>query len=263
MNHPANIRINELNKIAVQAGTKILEIYHDFQHFPEVEYKSDRSPLTLADKASNNIICQYLSEAYPEIPLISEENKEIPYSERKKYEFFWLIDPLDGTKEFISRNGEFTVNIALIYNGYPYLGIVFAPCLNQLYFAEKNKGAFKVCNGQTTGLQVASFSLADENLTIVASRSHANQETDDYIRKFRNVKTTSMGSSLKFMLIASGEAHLYPRTGPTMEWDTAAAHCIVKEAGGKVVEFYSGKNLIYNKENLLNPYFLATGKIIP
>lgn len=262
LKNAANININKLTNIAITAGEHILEIYQSFADNQNIEYKSDHSPLTLADTGSNNIICEFLSKNYPDIPVISEENKEIPYPVRKNFTQFWLIDPLDGTKEFISRNGEFTVNIALIHNESPVLGIVYAPYLNQLFYAIKGEGAFAVVEGKVKILQVNSFSLSDENLVIVASRSHANEETRQYIGKFKNPITTSMGSSLKFMLIAKGEAHLYPRTGPTMEWDTAAAQCIVEEAGGSVTDFYSGKRLVYNKENLLNPYFLASGKII-
>ncbi|MFC2114017.1 3'(2'),5'-bisphosphate nucleotidase CysQ [Bacteroidota bacterium] len=258
----ANIRISDLISIAKEAGDKILEVYHSKSEYWEVSVKSDASPLTLADKLSNEVINRRLLEKFPEIPIISEENKEIPFEDRKHYDLFWLVDPLDGTKEFIKRNGEFTVNIALIEHQQAVGGIVYVPCQEKMYYAQQGKGAFIIENGITFPLHAHEYSLAQEKLVIVASRSHMNDETIQYISQFKHAETTSIGSSLKLLLVAEGKAHIYPRLGPTMEWDTAAAHAIVQEAGGSVVRYEDNNPLIYNKENLLNPYFIVFGKVV-
>ena len=246
--------------LAQKVGNEILSIYHDARYLASVENKGDNSPLTLADKRSNECICAALQAEFPSIPILSEEGKTISYAERKSWERFWLIDPLDGTKEFIKRNGEFTVHIALIERGIPILGLVHAPVKNITYIAEKGKGAIKWENGQKNILQCASFSPQQENLRIVASRSHLSPETEAYIAQFPHTTTLSMGSSLKFMLIAEGKADIYPRLGPTMEWDVAAPQIIVTEAGGSVLQYETEAPLSYNKENLLSPWFIVKGK---
>jgi 3'(2'), 5'-bisphosphate nucleotidase len=257
----ANIVLSDLIKTIREAGNRILDVYNNSAQSFQSELKKDLSPLTLADKASNEYICHQLEKLFPDIPILSEENKEIPYEARKSFNLFWLIDPLDGTKEFLKRNGEFTVNLALVKFGRPILGIVHVPCSNKTYFAEKGKGAWLMDAGKKEiKLQVSEFDLINEGLRIVASRSHLNDETLEYLRSFKNPKLISMGSSLKFMLVAEGKADVYPRLGPTMEWDTAAAQIIVEEAGGKVLEFQNMKPLVYNKKNLLNPFFLVFGK---
>ncbi len=240
--------------IAEEAGDAIIEIYNkDFT----IEYKDDKSPLTEADTKSNEIICQALEKAYPNIPLLSEENKAEEYRVRKNWEYFWLIDPIDGTKEFIKKNGEFTVNIALIHNNTPVLGVVYAPVLNDMYKAKKGEGAFK--NDQKLPLEVNE--VPEESLRVVASKSHLSEETqafiDELARDTEHIEQVSKGSSLKLVMVAEGSADIYPRLAPTMEWDTAAAHAVVLEAGKQVIQFESKADVVYNKENLLNPWFIV------
>lgn len=252
--------VKEIIKIADKAGAAILEIYNKSEGV-KIERKADDSPLTIADKTANEIICNGLEKLSPSYPIISEENKALPYEERKNFEYYWLVDPLDGTKEFIKRNGEFTVNIALIHNQQPVLGVVYAPCLEEMYWAIKGEGAFLIKNDQTKKLEATSFHLSDSNLNLVCSRSHLNQETQDFVAGFDHPNLVSQGSSLKFLILAKAEAQIYPRLAPTMEWDTGAAHIILEEAGGKVIDNETKKPLLYNKENLLNPYFVAFGNV--
>lgn len=250
--------MKELPVIAKGAGNVIMEIYESGIDW-EVETKSDASPLTLADRQSNEYICSRLKALFPEIPIISEENKAVPYSERSQYEWYWLIDPLDGTKEFIKRNGEFTVNIALIHHGHPFYGVVYAPALEEAYFGGPSLGAFTSRGGQTRSLQPPAFSLQDAGLKAVCSRSHFSEETRSFLESLVEPELVSRGSSLKFLLLATGEAHIYPRLAPTMEWDTAAAQAVLEGVGGKVVVAGTEEPLRYNKENLLNPHFVAYG----
>ncbi len=240
-------------KAAMAASVEILKIYEsgDFS----IESKADNSPLTLADKAGHHAIVKELESTA--IPILSEEGKSIAYAERKEWEYFWMIDPLDGTKEFIKKNGEFTVNIALIHKGSVVLGVVYTPVLKALFHAIKGEGAFK--NDQP--IKVNRFGLKDKGLKIVASRSHLNDETQQFLDQFNEPDIVSKGSSLKLLMIAEGLADLYPRYAPTMEWDTAAAQIVVEEAGGKVLIKDSEDPVSYNKENLLNPYFLVMGNV--
>lgn len=250
-----------LISIAQKAGNKILEIYADESSFEQVDFKSDDSPLTLADKAAHNIIQDELLKAFPDIPILSEEGKDIPYETRSQWQRFWLVDPLDGTKEFIKRNGEFTVNIALIEDGKPVAGCVHVPCLSTTYVAIKGEGAFSTRDGGfPEKIEASAFHLQDEGLRIVCSRSHMSPEVEAYITLFKNPQTVSMGSSLKFMLVAENKADIYPRLAPTMEWDTGAAQIIVEEAGGNVINQETQEPLQYNKENLRNPHFIVFGK---
>ncbi|MGR3220333.1 MAG: 3'(2'),5'-bisphosphate nucleotidase CysQ [Candidatus Anammoxibacter sp.] len=266
---PKNINILDVLKIAVNAGENILQVYEkDFT----VEFKADNSPLTMADKESDDIITGGLMNLYPEIPLLSEESKEVPYEERKSWEYFWLIDPLDGTKEFVKKNGEFTVNIALIFNGKPLLGVIYVPVKDTLYFGLEGAGSYKLANSKeldncnnSSDVIAASQKLPIDNAskpyTIVGSRSHMSDETQEFIKKKEaehgNVEIMSIGSSLKLCMVAEGKADIYPRFGPTMEWDTAAGQAIVVYADGNVLEVENNKSLEYNKENLLNPWFIA------
>ncbi|WP_420576950.1 3'(2'),5'-bisphosphate nucleotidase CysQ [Ekhidna sp.] len=240
-------------KAALSAGTEILKIYEsgDFS----IEAKADDSPLTLADKAAHNKIVSFLEETG--IPILSEEGRDISYEERSKWEYFWLVDPLDGTKEFIKKNGEFTVNIALIHNGEPILGVVYPPVLGEIFWSIKKRGAFRERNGQVDKINTTKKSLSESGLKVVASRSHMSEETEAFVSKLDSPEVVSKGSSLKFLLVASGEADVYPRFGPTMEWDTAAAHAIVSESGGRVTLEDQRTQLAYNKKNLLNPYFIV------
>ena len=249
-------------KIAEGAGDIILDIYENLHDF-EIEKKSDSSPLTIADKKSHEFIKSKLKEITPDIPILSEEGKDIPYEIRKDWKLFWLIDPLDGTKEFIKRNGEFTVNIALIKDRSPMFGVINVPVQKTTYYAIKNEGAYKKTENSVEKISVSNFD--PHNIRVVASRSHMNEDTKIFIenleRKYGNVTVVSAGSSLKFCLVAEGKADIYPRFGPTMGWDTAAGHAIVEAAGGKVIRV-NGVPLTYNKTELLNPYFIATsGKV--
>ncbi len=255
-----NDLVNEVRTIAEAAGAKILEIYADESSF-QVEQKSDDSPLTIADKSANAIICDGLEKLKAQYPIISEENKAIPYQERKNFERYWLVDPLDGTKEFIKRNGEFTVNIALIEDNQPILGVVYVPVTDEMFWATKEGGAFHEKDEVIQKLDAPNFKLADSALGIVCSRSHMNDTTKAFVGKFDAPNLVAKGSSLKFLILASGEAHVYPRLAPTMEWDTGAAQIILEEAGGSVINNETKTALSYNKENLLNPHFIAYGNV--
>ena len=255
-NEALNGVVDEVIKIARAAGEKILEIYDDVDNF-QVESKDDNSPLTRADREANAIICQGLDNLSVKFPIISEENKLLPYDKRKDYEYCWMVDPLDGTKEFIKRNGEFTVNIALILNGKSVAGVVYTPVTNDMYYAIENEGAYWIKNGEAQRLNAPEYKSSDEGLAIVCSRSHLNDATQNFIDAYNNPEKVSKGSSLKFLIIASGGAHIYPRLAPTMEWDTAAAQIILEEAGGSVIDANSKIPVRYNKENLLNPHFIA------
>jgi 3'(2'), 5'-bisphosphate nucleotidase len=257
---------------AVTAGLRALEIYNqDFS----VETKDDDSPLTQADRDAHEIIISRLRTF--ELPVLSEEGREIPYDRRLAWEQFWMVDPLDGTKEFVKRNGEFTINIALIYRQSPVLGVVYVPVSQRLYFAAQGMGAFRcdltdqpfILNGSFADLLSCSRRLradvaGDRPYTIVGSRSHVTLELEAYVAEKRRrhdvVDFISAGSSLKFCLVAEGKADVYPRMGPTMEWDTAAGHVVAETAGATVVRADNGKPLLYNKPELLNPWFIVTAK---
>jgi len=247
------IDIQDIVAIAKEAGKAIIQIYkQDF----EVEYKQDSSPLTLADKKANDIIEDGLNQLPVNFPILSEEGKDIPYEDRKHWEYFWLVDPLDGTKEFVKKNNEFTVNIALIYKDTPVLGVVYAPALDICYWAKQGDGAFK--DGQKLPLKTA----AQRNTyKIVASRSHMSDETQAFIDAIDTEKEKeliSIGSSLKVCLVAEGVADIYPRLDPTMEWDIGAAHAIVNESGGQLNDQKNNHTLKYNtKEKLLNNNFIV------
>lgn len=241
-----------MRRLAVEAGRAILEIYRtDFS----VDLKADQSPLTLADTCSHRIIADGLQAAYPDIPVLSEEGKSIPYGMRKDWDRFWLVDPLDGTREFIIRNDDFTVNTALICNHMPTMGVVYVPALNDLYLADVPKGCYRIIRDCKTQLKIPP-KMPAMTLRIVQSRSHPSAELDAYIKRLPPTESLQRGSSLKFCAVASGEADLYPRLGPTWEWDTADGHAVVLAAGGVVVDL-EGKPVRYNKETLLNGPFLA------
>ncbi len=278
---------NTAIKAAVEAGQAILEVYRgdDFQ----VTEKEDHSPLTKADRAAHNVIISYLEST--DIPILSEEGRDIPFSARSGWEQFWLVDPLDGTKEFIKRNGEFTVNIALISSGSPAYGVVYAPVLGNLYVGIPGEGAWllnhlandiRLKDVKQNGTRLpdgGSGGVSESPFRVVASRSHLNDKTKQYLEQIRDkngeIEIVSKGSSLKLCMVATGEADVYPRLGPTMEWDVAAAHAVVSGAGknvfrlkeiGKVsnsqekfaTRWEKDGKLKYNKQSLLNPYFLVT-----
>ena len=244
------------------ASKAILEIYADEDRF-HTEVKKDHSPVTEADKRSNKIICDALADLYPEIPVISEESKQVDYAIRAGYSSYFLIDPLDGTKEFIKRNGEFTINIAYIEGNRPKGGYVYIPCTDLAYIAEFGNGSWRVgLDNQKNLLKSEPFYLMDRGIKVVASRSHRDDLTSAIISRLNTPEIVSVGSSLKFLLIAEGKAHFYPRLAPTMEWDTAAAQCVLEEAGGSILQLNNLQPMAYNKPDLLNPYFIAMGALL-
>ena len=246
--------------IAIKAGEEILKYYNDDI---DVTHKDDSSPLTKADLASNKIIMNALQQLDRTIPILSEESL-VEWKERKNWTKYWLVDPLDGTKEFIKQNGEFTVNIALIENNKPILGVIFTPVKFDLYFAQKNYGSYKInSSSKLINLQEAvKIFVANQSSIkrIIGSRSHSNQTFDSWVNQnFPNSEIVQAGSSLKFCLIAEGAADIYPRFGPTSEWDIAAGHIIVNEAGGRVKTFEDTEINYNKKEDLINPQFYAIG----
>lgn len=252
-----------IKQIAKEAGAVIMDVYQDEASFG-ITKKEDDSPLTIADQRSNTVICEGLKRLTPQIPIISEENKEIPYATRKNFSYAWLVDPVDGTKEFIKRNGDFTVNIALIKGGRPIFGVVYVPVTGALFWAMKGQGAYLSIDGQDSKPQklvTPSFSMQDKGLNVVCSRSHLNEATANFINMLDEPNKVSRGSSLKFLILAQGEAHVYPRLAPTMEWDTGAAQIILEEADGKVINVETNLPLEYNKENLRNPHFIAYANV--
>ena len=256
--------LNPLVDICVGAGDKILEIYNsdDFVNATDVQTKGDDSTLTKADLAAHHHIVNALAELTPDVPVLSEESADIAWETRQSWDRYWLVDPLDGTKEFIKRNGEFTVNIALVEAGVPTRGVVYAPAKNRMFFTQANGQSVEetgdLAKDGVGDLTPISVSNADNSaLMVVASKSHRDQATDDYIGKYAVRDMTSAGSSLKFCLVATGEADLYPRLGRTMEWDTAAGHAVLKGAGGEVVRFDDHSPLSYGKADFANPFFIA------
>ena len=245
--------LEAVREIAHAAGRRILDVYE--REF-KVEHKEDRSPLTDADRAAHEIITTQLEALTPDIPVLSEESAAVNYDTRAGWKRFWLVDPLDGTKEFINRNGEFTVNIALIDGNRPVLGVVYVPVPALTYYACAGQGAYKQkgeCAIQPTRVR----RFAGGKPIVVASRSHAGPETEAFLRNLGEHDVVSMGSALKLCLVAEGAADVYPRLGPTMEWDTAAAQCVVEAAGGRVTDLHR-QPLVYNKPSLLNPWFLVS-----
>ncbi|MCT4554889.1 MAG: 3'(2'),5'-bisphosphate nucleotidase CysQ [Pelagimonas sp.] len=246
-----------IRRLALEAGDKIMEIYNsdDF----DVKVKSDSSPVTEADEAADALISAGLRAAFPDMPLVTEEQAD---SHDLDVDTFLIVDPLDGTKEFINRRGDFTVNIALVENGVPTRGVVYAPAKDRMFYTTatgpsvEEIGPFNAdAAGETTAIKVADSN--NDALMIVASKSHRDQATEDYINKYSVKDSKSAGSSLKFCLVATGEADLYPRVGRTMEWDTAAGHAVLSGAGGRVVRFDDHTPLVYGKEGFANPFFIA------
>lgn len=243
-----------------EAGRAVMKIYNDDSFW--VESKQDNSPLTSADLLANKIILGYLEASG--IPVLSEESKKAEYISRKHWDKCWIVDPIDGTKEFIKKNGQFTINVALAINGKSELGVVYAPAIDILYIGENGKAAFQINAFDSEKPEIKNIpdTSTDRPYTVVASKSHLSQETVDYINELKkehgeDIKLTSIGSSLKICLVASGEADIYPRFAPTSEWDTAAGHAIVKATGKNI--YFSGSNqeLVYNKEDVLNPWFIV------
>ncbi len=260
MNTPAEpgVWLEEVVVLATEAGRRILDVYE--RQF-DVSQKDDGSPLTDADRAAHEVIIERLAALTPAIPVLSEESAKIEYSERSGWQRFWLVDPLDGTKEFVNRNGEFTVNIALIDDGAPVLGVVYVPVTGVSYLAVRGQGAWKETGGcDRQPIRVRRY--RGGRATVVASRSHRGDAVDRFLDNLKaregEYDTESLGSSLKLCRVAEGAADVYPRLGPTSEWDTAAAQCVVESAGGHVTDL-DGQPLRYNKPNILNPWFLVSG----
>lgn len=259
-------------KAAVEAGKKIMAVYHSDHG---IELKADNSPLTIADRRSHDAIMHYLKTT--EFPVLSEEGKSIPFAQRKEWSSFWMVDPLDGTKEFIKKNGEFTVNIAFIENGKPVAGVIYLPVHDILYFGSRHTGSYML----KSAVEIVNNLSPDESMTdrvidrssklplatgnkpftVVASRSHLSPETETLVsqlkQKYGELAFISKGSSIKICLVADGSADIYPRLAPTMEWDTAAGQAIAAFAGCSVTVYPSGETVQYNKENLLNPFFVV------
>jgi len=265
--------LETIKSVALQAGRAIMDIYARPDTSWQVERKPDNSPLTLADRESHRIIARTLEQTG--IPLLSEEGAHLPYASRCKWHRFWLVDPLDGTKEFLKRNGEFTVNIALVEDGLPVMGVIFAPVRQRIWWGSKNAGAFTAsvsegCDVDGTATYVVGESrilplkarMPGQPCRVVASRSHLSPETETFIDSLRSeygaVQTVSAGSSLKFCLVAEGNADIYPRLSPTMEWDTAAGHAIALAAGCTVSAPTGAQPLVYNKNDLHNPFFIVS-----
>lgn len=246
--------LNTAITAAERACSQIVEVYNsgDFQ----AELKGDNSPLTIADRRAHDVIVNILEPTG--LPILSEEGKSIPYQDRKDWEYFWLVDPLDGTKEFLKRNGEFTVNIALIHKHTPILGVVAVPVTGDVYYAANGEAYLKK-EGTTSKLPYRGrTNLKQLGLRVVASRSHMSSETEEFVNQLKDPTIVSSGSSLKFMMLASGVADVYPRFAPTMEWDTGASHAIVNAVGLKILQQGREEELVYNKENLLNPGFVVS-----
>lgn len=243
---------------AIEAGKEILRIYNDPSQDFGIEKKADNSPLTIADKAAHRCIQVYLASTG--IPVLSEEGRHQPYEERRQWDRLWIVDPLDGTKEFIKKNGEFTVNIALVEGGQPVMGVVYVPVKDVLYYGIVGKGAWKR-TGFAAPVSIP-VSEGHEGFVIVASRSHLTPETEEFVREMRrthpDVRLVSSGSSIKICLVAEGVADAYPRYAPTMEWDTAAGDAVARASGSQVTNAENGRPVTYNKENLLNPWFLVS-----
>lgn len=244
--------ISELEPIARAAGEAIMTIYR--QPFA-VEYKQDESPLTAADKGAHEVIAAALATLTPDIPVLSEESGPEVMAERLGWSRYWLVDPLDGTKEFVARNGEFTVNIALIQDGKPVWGLVYAPVPDRLWYGGKGLGAWRIDESGTAAIKTHAH-VEGEAWKVVGSRNHLSQATRDYLAPLGEIELVSMGSSLKFCIIAEGGAELYPRLAPTCEWDTAAAQAVLEGAGGSVTQL-DGSPLRYTKPDILNPWFVA------
>ena len=254
---------NAVIEIVRNAGDIIMEVYQmDF----EIISKEDNSPLTQADLASNEVIVSRLMALTPEIPIISEESVRLNFADRQNHVYVWCVDPLDGTKEFVKKNGEFSVNVALIEYGKPVLGVVGIPAQNTIAWGLKDYGAFLEKSGLTCRLESKPIEEDQNQFKVVCSRSHLDKDTKKFAESYGDISWIPQGSSMKFVMVAAGDADFYPRLGPTMEWDTAAPHIIVEEAGGSVLSIESGETLVYNKENLYNPEFIVLakgGKLLP
>ena len=255
--------LDRVRSAVAEAGAEILRIYSDPDRF-DTERKADDSPLTAADLAANKLLVARLQELTPGIPILSEESKQAPWHERRHWQQCWIVDPLDGTKEFLKRNDEFTVNVALVREHQPILGVVYAPALQKWYFAARHEGAWRQeGSGVMDRIHVADRPVG-RPWRVVGSRSHSTPEVDAFVQRLGQAELVSMGSSLKLCLVADGSADVYPRLGPTSEWDTCAAQAVVEQAGGQVLDAGTGEPLTYNaRESVLNPHFIVCGQPDP
>jgi len=261
MNNDYPALTQALLPLAHQAGQAIIAVYHS--EFA-VEHKADQSPLTEADRASHDCIVAGLQALTPKVPVLSEESKQLPFATRSLWSTYWLVDPLDGTKEFIKRNGEFTVNIALIHEQVPVIGVVYVPVSEVYYYAAQGLGAWKQAPGHAAMPIQTRVCPAPQQMVIAGSRSHGGDSLQAFMRCLGDgVRMNSMGSSLKMCLVAEGLADVYPRFGPTSEWDTAAAQCVVEQAGGQLTDTHFQRLRYNTKESLLNPHFIAFGQALP
>jgi len=254
-----NALIDPIIDIAQDAGELILQVYRE--EF-DVEIKGDGTPLTIADQRSHNLICQRLAELTPDIPILSEESGKISFEERRNWNIYWLVDPLDGTKEFVKKSGEFTVNIALLIENIPVIGVVHTPVKEWTHWGIYGGGAWKQV-GTEAAQAISAKPYSGGTATVVASKSHGQEKLELFLSNLEQKEgaynVENMGSALKICLVAEGLGDIYPRLGLTSEWDTASADIVIREAGGKIIQ-PNGDDVIYNKENVLNPYFLAIGK---
>jgi len=250
--------VSRIVNIVLNARIAVMECYNNAS--TGVEYKNDNTPLTLADKMASDIICEGLMKI-SDIPIICEETKSVPYETRKNYSYVWIVDPVDGTKEFIKRNGEFTINVGLVLNGLPVFGVVDIPCQKKTYvgIVHQKRSYIIGDDGTHNDIRTVEYGSTDEGLKIFVSRTHSNKETIDFVDKYKLPEIVNSGSSIKFLRIAEGSAHIYPRIAPTMEWDTCAAHAVVDAAGAFLVDYKTKQKLTYNKEDLHNPFFVCHG----
>lgn len=251
---------DEIFSLLREAGDAIMQHYHNISK-EDINYKADNSPVTAADMDSNQIVTEGLLKMFPDIPVVSEEVDLPPYSIRKHYRYNWILDPLDGTKEFLNKTDEFCINLALIHNRKPVAGYIYLPAKKKLYYAYSGSGAFEWTQNGAIRMNCNTFSLQDEFLKVVVSRSHMDPLTRLEIERLRKPQRIILGSALKFISIASGQADYYPRMIHIMEWDTAAGQILIEEAGGSLEDALTGKPLEYNKQSLVNPYFIASGII--
>lgn len=253
----------DVRKAVVEAGAEIMAVYSHPSRW-ETRKKDDDSPLTAADTVANRVLVARLNELTPAIPVLAEESEMPPWSQRKQWRECWVVDPLDGTREFLKRNDEFTVNVALVRDNRPILGVVHAPALQRWYYAARHEGAWRQDGKKAPVKLDVSKRSPDRPWKVVGSRSHNTPEFDEFVARLGEVEIVTMGSSLKLCLVADGSADVYPRPGPTSEWDTAAAHAVVAEAGGQVVNLETGETLTYNtRESVINPPFLVCAEADP
>lgn len=249
--------VNDVIAIANKASEAILDVYANEEDF-DIQAKADQTPVTKADMAAHQVIKQGLLTLTPDIPLLSEEGANIPYEVRKQWQYYWLVDPLDGTKEFIDRNDEFTVNIALIHQHQPILGVVHVPVTQECYYAAEGIGAFKAdAKGNVQAIHTRLWQ--GEKITVTVSRRHARERLNEVLSAFNEFEIIHKGSSIKTCMIAEGQADLYPRFGPTSEWDIAACQCVLEQAGGQVLDLANNPLRYNTKDSLLNPFFIAIG----